>query len=204
MPRKNLQVAVNAFDEIMQNIGDRGIEADAEFLGEVTDTTSPNVTPEDAKLLQSLLGFFDDLAANNSAELLAESAVAARRAGDIYLRLGQLRQADRAYSDALQRYRRLSSQKLRQPSVDHRPSRDHERIGRDQRSPRRTWPCGPNISSNSNFVAKPPQRRWLRRLVSLSTPGRCDCLLRLALEPGSMESWVPNLTVVHSGGRLPR
>jgi tetratricopeptide (TPR) repeat protein len=107
---KNLQVALNAFDEIMQNIGDRGIEADAEFLGEVTDTTSPNVTPEDAKLLQSLLGFFDDLAANNSAELLAESAVAARRAGDIYLRLGQLRQADRAYSEALQRHRRLSSQ----------------------------------------------------------------------------------------------
>ena len=81
----------------MQNITDRGIESDAEFLGEVTDTTSPNVTPEDAKLLQSLLGFFDELAANNSEELFAESAVAAHRAGDIYLRLGQLRQADRAY-----------------------------------------------------------------------------------------------------------
>lgn len=107
---KNLQVALNAFDEIMQNIGDRGIEADAEFLGEVTDTTSPNVTPQDAKLLQTLLGFFDELAANNSAHLLAESAVAARRAGDIYLKLGQLLQADRAYSDALQRYARLSSQ----------------------------------------------------------------------------------------------
>ena len=105
---KNLQVALSAFDEIMQNIGDRGIESDAEFLGEVTDTTSPNVTPEDARLLQSLLGFFDQLAANNSEELLAESAVAARRAGDIYLRLGQLQRADQAYGDALDRYRKLS------------------------------------------------------------------------------------------------
>ncbi len=107
---KNLQVALRAFDQVMQNIADRGIESDAEFLGEVTDTTSPDVTPEDAKLLQSLLGFFDELAANNSNELLAESAVAARRAGDIYVRLGQLRQADRAYRDSLERYRQLSNQ----------------------------------------------------------------------------------------------
>jgi serine/threonine protein kinase/tetratricopeptide (TPR) repeat protein len=104
----NLQVALNAFDAIMQNITDQGIEPDAEYLGEVTDTTSPHVTPEDAELLQSLLGFFDDLAANNSDDLLAESASAARRAGDIYLRLGQLRQADRAYSDALDRYHQLA------------------------------------------------------------------------------------------------
>ncbi len=104
----NLQVAIAAFDQIMRNITDRGIESDAEFLGEVTDTTSPNVTPEDAKLLQSLLGFFDELAANNSEELLSESATAARFAGEIYQRLGQLRQADRAYSDALERYRRLA------------------------------------------------------------------------------------------------
>jgi tetratricopeptide (TPR) repeat protein len=104
----NLQVAITAFDSVMRNITDRGIEPDAEFLGEVTDTTSPNVTPEDAVLLQSLLGFFDQLAATNSDDLLAESAGAARRAGDIYLRLGQLRQADRAYSDALDRFDQLA------------------------------------------------------------------------------------------------
>jgi serine/threonine protein kinase len=105
----NLHVALTAFDEVMQHISDRAVESEAEFLGEVSDTTSPTVTPDDARLLQSLLGFFDELAANNSEQLLSESAGAARRAGDIYLRLGQLSQADRAYSDALQRYRRLST-----------------------------------------------------------------------------------------------
>ncbi len=105
---KNLQVALAAFDQTMQNITDRGLETDADVLGEVTDTTAAGVTPEDAKLLQTLLGFFDELAANNSEDLLAESAVAAQRAGDIYMSLGKLSQADRAYSDCLDRYAKLS------------------------------------------------------------------------------------------------
>ncbi|MFK8111153.1 MAG: protein kinase [Rubripirellula sp.] len=105
---KNLQVALTAFDTIMRNITDRGIETDADFLGEVTDTTAADVSPEDAELLQTLLGFFDELATNNSEDLLAESAVAAQRAGDIYVSLGKLSQADKAYSDALGRYTSLS------------------------------------------------------------------------------------------------
>ena len=128
---KNLHVAIAAFDQVMRNIADRGIESDAEFLGEVTDTTSPNVTPEDAMLLQSLLGFFDELAANNSEDLLVESAVAARRAGDIYQRLGRLREADRAYTDALDRYRRLAQRESGQSRVHSLASRDHERTRRD-------------------------------------------------------------------------
>lgn len=107
---KNLHVALTALDKVVNNITDRGIEPDAEFLGDFADTTSANVTPEDAELLQSLLGFFDDLAANNSEDLLEESAVAARRAGEIYFRLGQLREADRALSEALDRYGRLKQQ----------------------------------------------------------------------------------------------
>ena len=39
----NLHVAVSALNEVMENISRRGIETGAEFLGEVTDTTSPNV-----------------------------------------------------------------------------------------------------------------------------------------------------------------
>lgn len=106
---KNLQVALTAFDGIMQNITARGIQIDAEVLGEVTDTTAANVTPQDARLLQSLLVFFDELAANNSEELLAESARAAQRAGDIYASLGQLEQAAAAYGDASMRYAKLAS-----------------------------------------------------------------------------------------------
>ncbi|MGI9472537.1 MAG: protein kinase domain-containing protein [Rubripirellula sp.] len=105
---RNLQVAVAAFDEVMENISQRGIEVGAEFLGEVTDTTSPNVNPADAELLNSLLGFFDDLASNNSDDLLEQSAVAARRAGDIMLRLGRLEDAEDSFREALDRTQKLS------------------------------------------------------------------------------------------------
>ena len=103
----NLQVALAAFDAIMQNITDRGIKTDEDSWGEITESVSPNVTPDDALLLQSLLGFFDQLGDNNSEDMLPESALAARRAGEIYQRLGQLKNADRAYGESLQRYRVL-------------------------------------------------------------------------------------------------
>jgi serine/threonine protein kinase len=80
---KNLQVALTAFDSIMTNISSRGLEAEAEFFGEVTDTTSPNVTPQDAKLLQSLLGFFDELGANNSEALDRYDTISRRSPHDI-------------------------------------------------------------------------------------------------------------------------
>lgn len=103
---KNLQVAVTAFDQIMKNITDRGIEVDADVWGETSDTTAANVTPQDAKLLQALLVFFDELAANNSEQLAADAARAAQRAGEIYTSLGQLKKADEAFEDARQRYER--------------------------------------------------------------------------------------------------
>ena len=114
---KNLNTALSAFNEVMQNITERGVQVDAEILGEVTDTTAANVGPEDAKLLAKLLTFFDELAENNSDELIAESATAAKNAGDIYVSLGQLRQADSAYSKALDRYQRL--RELRPDKLDH-------------------------------------------------------------------------------------
>ncbi len=103
----NLQVALTTFDTVIQNINDRGIHADADFLSDITDRTTPNVTPDDARLLESLLSFLDELATNNSEDLLAESALAARRVGDVYASLGKLREAERAYIDALTRYRHL-------------------------------------------------------------------------------------------------
>ncbi|MEM6690784.1 MAG: protein kinase [Planctomycetota bacterium] len=106
----NLQVAVSAFDEITRSIASRGIETDADVLGEVTDTTVASVTPEDAELLQSLLDFFDKLADSNSEDLLAQSALASQRAGDIYMGLGQLKKADRAYTEASLRYDKFVTQ----------------------------------------------------------------------------------------------
>lgn len=105
---QNLQVALAAFETIIANLADRGVVPETDFFGDLTDTTPPNISPADAQLLQSLLPFFDRLADNNSEDLLAESALAARRAGEIYQRLGQLRSADRAYSESLRRYLTLS------------------------------------------------------------------------------------------------
>lgn len=104
----NLSVAIKAFDQIRERIWQRGTMPDAEILGEIADSSSTDVSQADAQILQSLLGFFDELAANNSSDLRSESAAAARRAGDIYQRLGQLDQANRAYSDASDRYRSLA------------------------------------------------------------------------------------------------
>lgn len=113
----NLSVAIKAFDQIRERIWQRGTMPDAEILGEVVETSSTDVSPADAQILQSLLGFFDELAANNSSDLRAESAAAARRSGDIYQRLGQFDDASRAYSDALNRYRALASEHA--DDVDH-------------------------------------------------------------------------------------
>ena len=109
LAQDNLQVAVTALNEVMENISRRGIEAGAEFLGEVTDTTSPNVSAEDAELLNSLLGFFDELGKNNSKDLLAESAIAAKYAGDISMRFGDLQRAEAAFNESLKRTRELAA-----------------------------------------------------------------------------------------------
>ena len=106
----NLQVAITAFDGIMQNIAERGESLDAEFLGELSDTTTTNITSADAELLQSLLGFFDELAENNSEDLRIQSADASRRVGDIYQRLGQLRDSDQAYQRSSELYQALYDQ----------------------------------------------------------------------------------------------
>ncbi|MDB4393971.1 protein kinase [Rhodopirellula sp.] len=109
LAEKNLQVAVKALNEVMENISRRGIETGAEFLAEVTDTTSPNVSAEDAELLNSLLGFFDELGRNNSKDLLAESAIAAKYAGDISMRFGDLQRAEAAFNESLKRTRELAA-----------------------------------------------------------------------------------------------
>jgi len=125
---RNLNVATNAFEQIMDDVTRRGIDPDAEILGEVTESATVGVTPADAELLKALLGFYDELSASNETRVTAddsakraavastindhqklrvESAVALRRVGDIYQRLGELEKADNAYAGAADRYARL-------------------------------------------------------------------------------------------------
>ncbi|MCG8652181.1 MAG: serine/threonine protein kinase [Pirellulales bacterium] len=106
----NLNVAISAFDQIREHIWQRSNLPDAEILGEVGDTSSSDINPADAEILQALVGFFDELAANNHQDLRSQSAAAARRAGDIYQQLGKLPEANRAYSQALEKYRSLAEE----------------------------------------------------------------------------------------------
>ena len=112
-----LSVALEAFDQIRERIWQRGMMPDAEILGEVVAASSGDVSSADAQILQSLLGFFDQLSANNSQDLRAQSAAAQRRVGDIYQRLGQLDEAERAYASALEKYQTLAAENPADPSM---------------------------------------------------------------------------------------
>lgn len=107
----NLQAAIEIFEEIIQNISERGVELGEELLAEYSDEVVSNVTPQDAELLERLLRFFDKFSKNNDGGLEVEAALAARRVADIYVSLGKLRAASQAYEEALSRYFRLMSEK---------------------------------------------------------------------------------------------
>ena len=110
LAQSNLQVAIRAFEEISQRIVDRGNEPDAELLGDINESVSLSVKPEDAELLQSLLTFFDELAQNNSEDeqLKLQTAAARKRVGDIYFRLGKFSDADKSYRHSLEIYEEIS------------------------------------------------------------------------------------------------
>jgi serine/threonine protein kinase len=106
----NLQLALEAFESVIDNIGSRGgVEALLDDLGDDESVMAADAVLSDAdlKLLEGLLRFFDRFATENGTDLSAEAAVAQRRVGDIYQRLGRLEEADRAYRDALQTYQEL-------------------------------------------------------------------------------------------------
>lgn len=111
LAQSNLQTAINAFDDISQKIVQRGSEPDAELLGDITESVSPNVTDDDAAILQSLLVFFDELAENNgdNDQLKRQAAAARKRAGDIYIRLGQLSKADESFQASIAIYQGISN-----------------------------------------------------------------------------------------------
>ncbi|MFM7918868.1 MAG: hypothetical protein ACKPJJ_01510, partial [Planctomycetaceae bacterium] len=92
---KNLQLAVTAFEEVFANISARGrAEVLLEELGgeESLEDTTAVLSAADVTLLETLLGFFDRLAAENSRNLGLTAAEARRRVGDIQRQLGRLMQ----------------------------------------------------------------------------------------------------------------
>ncbi len=107
----NLRLAIKSFEEIIDNIASRGVPQSIEIDVE-EDVATPQpvsvLTAASAELLQRLLVFFDDFAAQNSTDLKPETAEAHRRMGDIQLRLGNPGLALESYDEALSIYSALA------------------------------------------------------------------------------------------------
>ena len=109
---ENLRLAANAFEAIFDQIGGPSMSSAFQDTadGALTNTTGPaRVSPQDAALLENILGFYDRFAEANrdNDRWLYETAVARRRMGEIYQRLGRLDEAQAAYRRALEHYRRV-------------------------------------------------------------------------------------------------
>lgn len=107
----NLQMAVGAFEDIINKIASRGIpDSLGEDLEDGQDVYAQTaITAADAELLQTLLEFFDRFAERNRADLTAQTATAHEHIGNIRQRLGQFDQAETAYRKALDIHKSLSA-----------------------------------------------------------------------------------------------
>lgn len=129
----NLRLALQAFEEIVDGISQRGIpqsvqsdlnsdiddiETDDGEAVQAVASLTPVVTEADADLLEQLLKFYIDFASRNKAspEVAAQTAKAQRRVGDIYQRLGRQEEAIAAYENARSQYQVLSLREL-EPSI---------------------------------------------------------------------------------------
>lgn len=127
----NLRMALQAFEEIVDGISQRGIpqsvqsDLNADIETENGDAAQPvaNLTPviteADAELLNRLLQFYIDFASRNEAspEVASQTAKAQRRVGDIYQRLGRHEESIAAYENARSQYQVLSLSEL-EPSLE--------------------------------------------------------------------------------------
>jgi serine/threonine protein kinase/tetratricopeptide (TPR) repeat protein len=115
----NLQLAVEALDEIMQKISERGIPQTLDF--EIPGAESPlqnvMVTEADTALLQSLLHFYGEFAADNRAKLNSQYAAALQRIGGIQQRLGKLSEAETTSLQAAKIYGKLVDVDPREPQA---------------------------------------------------------------------------------------
>ncbi len=115
---QNLQLAIEAFDSIIDNVASRGVPqsltlnlGDDESGEEEPRVYDTMLTAADADLLEALLAFFDDFASQNRTDLRLQSASARKRVGDIQQRLGRFEEAEETYRQSLEAFETLSSQK---------------------------------------------------------------------------------------------
>ncbi len=108
----NLQLAMRAFEEIIDRVSNRGFPESLKLDDEDDQALPPILfTDADAELLQSMLAFYEEFALRNNANesIPFEAAKAHHRIGDIRLSLSQFEQALLAYDKALAAYRLIAT-----------------------------------------------------------------------------------------------
>jgi serine/threonine protein kinase len=109
----NLNLAIQAFDNIFDSVARRGVPQSLEL--EFEDEDAPRfetvLTEADAELVRNLLTFYEQFARQNSADVdvRAKTAAAHHRIGEIHQRLGHDDDAEKSYRQALTIYDDLLS-----------------------------------------------------------------------------------------------
>ena len=131
----NLRLAADAFEAIFDQIGGASMSSTFQETADgnvATSSTVPaRISPQDAALLETILGFYDRFAETNrdSEQWLHETAVARRRMGQIYHRLGRLDEAQAAYQRSLEDYAQLSATQGRPDSLAVETALIHNELG---------------------------------------------------------------------------
>ncbi len=109
----NLDLAIQAFDKVIENISSRGssnsLLNDFNDDDEVVTLADATLSDADVVLLETLLGFFDKFSAENVKDLSSQTAQARRRVGDIQHQLGRLDDAESSYRLALDAFQSKSA-----------------------------------------------------------------------------------------------
>ncbi len=107
---RNLGLAFEAFDRITDDVAARSVPHSLALDegDDAIDAPSPPLSPADAELLQTLLGFYHRFAEHNPGSFEEETAAVHRRMGDIHQHLGQFVEAKKAYGKALTSYRGMA------------------------------------------------------------------------------------------------
>jgi serine/threonine protein kinase len=117
----NLDLAVEAFDSILNNVTSRGVPQSLAIDLPATDSSTmlATLSDADAQLLAQMLDFYRLFAANNADNIhLSEKiAEAHRRAGAIQVRLGRLAEAEEAFQSSLSLLTRLLDGRTNQTTL---------------------------------------------------------------------------------------
>lgn len=104
----NLKLAIQAFEDIIDNVASRGSPVSLVSEDEGSGIAeSVDVSPADAHLLECLLEVFERFAKQNQTDLTSEMAAIRSRIGDIQLRLGRSEEAKASYLASTKTYESL-------------------------------------------------------------------------------------------------